>query len=208
MAGLGDVFKNALEVVKLKDDAIGKVAKDESATGMTVVLVAVVSLVVAVIGYFMSMFVLGALGSAFGLPGLGAAAGMGIIQVVFAPIGAIIGLFIMTGIFFLSCLVLGGKGKYMEMFRPLGHAYVLQLISWIPIVSFVVAIWNIVVMVKVFKVVHQFTTGRAFVAWLIPVLVLMVFAIVLVVIMGAAFFGTLASMGGTEALSGLATYMR
>lgn len=109
------------------------------------------------------------------------------------------------GINYLSALIFGGKGKF-ESQAYLGSLYfvplnlistVLGLVTLIPImgsylliaITFGVVVANVFFTVRVFKVVHGFSTGRAVAAVLAPFVLLLIVPlcmIVLLMLMGPA----------------------
>jgi hypothetical protein len=156
-----DSVKQAIEIVKLNSSAITKVASDNKATAMGVVII-IVAGVLAAIGRFSW------------------------IGIIYSPIAYLIATFIGIGIIHLLALLFGGKAKFSQFYRPIAHATILSWVSvlaFIPVLgsllSTIAGIWELVVMVVTLKSVHKLTTGKAVIVVLIPVIVigiLMLFA--------------------------------
>ena len=110
--------------------------------------------------------------------------------IIFTPIGAVIGLFIGAAIYYLLVLLLVRPNAGFEAtFRVVSYASVGQLISWIPIIGWIIGpIWGIVLSILGIREVHTTTTGRAAAVVLIPVVVILLLAFLLVVLIGAALF--------------------
>jgi hypothetical protein len=102
-------------------------------------------------------------------------------NIILAPIEAAIGLFIGAGIYHLLVLLLvrPSNAGFEATFRVVAYASVIQLVSWIPIVGWVIWIYGIVLSVFGIREVHNTTTGRAAAVVLIPVaVVLLLFLLV------------------------------
>ncbi|MFA6357936.1 MAG: YIP1 family protein [Candidatus Omnitrophota bacterium] len=91
----------------------------------------------------------------------------------FVPASTIILLFVLVGIFVgsallhLAVMLLGGKGGFKGTFNVLAYNASSGIFSVIPFVGVIIGgIWGIVVGVKGFKRVHNFSTTRAVIAYL------------------------------------------
>lgn len=124
----------------------------------------------------------------------GALAGL-IGGIILAPIGALIALFIASGVFhlFVLLLVRPSNAGFEATLRVVSYSSVTRLISWIPIIGWIVGfVWGIVLWIFGIREVHATTTGKAVLVVLIPVVVLMILGLLLIAIgVGAAlFFGS------------------
>lgn len=127
---------------------------------------------------------LSAVGGLLGYGALGTSlGGLSIIGLaIFVPIMAAITLFIGSGIFYIIARILGGKGSYQTQtyliaiyMAPLGIIGVLAMIPFVGIlVSLGVTIYMLYLLTLALKETHKFTTGRAVLTWLLPVIVIMV----------------------------------
>src|SRR5215218_2417853 len=131
-------------------------------------------------------------GALLRLIGIGADVGFGgfIAAIVLAPIYAAIGLFIGAGILHLLVMLIVGSGNsgYEATFRVGAYATVTSLVSWIPFIGWIVSLYGIYLVIVGIREVHATTTGKAALVVLIPVAVLLVLAIILAAIIGAAIF--------------------
>ncbi len=122
---------------------------------------------------------------------------------IFVPIMAIIGLFIGSGIFYIVARVLGGNGSYQTQtylmaiyMAPLNLIGILAMIPFVGIlVSLAVAIYSLYLLTLALKETHKFTTGKAVLTWLIPVIIL---AVLVLLVMFAIFAAT--GIAGLSAL--------
>ena len=115
-----------------------------------------------------------------------------VVPILLACVGIVIipgSFYLNIGVTFVSALIFGGKGKFVSQayleslfIVPLGLiSSVFSFASLIPtigdyvlyILVFGIVIFNLIFVVRTFKVVHRFTTTRAIVAILAPVLLLL-----------------------------------
>jgi hypothetical protein len=114
-----------------------------------------------------------------------------LIYAFFLPIIIAIGLFIGSAIFHICLLIVGaGKRGFEATFRVLSYASSSQAFALVPFVGgFIIVIYNLVLWTIGFRESHHTTTGRAFIAVLLPVIIislligLLVFAIILPLIL-------------------------
>jgi hypothetical protein len=115
-------------------------------------------------------------------------------NVILAPIGAAIGLFIGAAIFYLLVMLIVGSSNsgFEATFRVVAYASVTSLVSWIPFVGGLIAfVWYVVLMILGIREVHTTTTGKAALVALIPTVVILLLALLLFsAILFAVFFGT------------------
>lgn len=113
-------------------------------------------------------------------------------SLILTPIYAAIALLIGAGILHLLVLlfVRPSNAGFEATFRALTYSWVYQLVSWIPIIGWIVApIWGLVLLVFGIREVHNTTTGQALLIVLIPVCVVILLVLLLVSIgIGAALF--------------------
>lgn len=89
----------------------------------------------------------------------------------------VIGLYIGTAIVHIFLYLLGAKNNYEASFRVVSSVSSLALISWIPFVNLVAGIYAWYLEIIGFSEAHDMTKGRAFLATLIPVLIIVGVAI-------------------------------
>ncbi|MCH8004073.1 MAG: YIP1 family protein [Nanoarchaeota archaeon] len=162
-----DSIKQAIEIVKLNGKVAENVSKDQNATLMGILIIA--------IGGFLSQIT-----------------GLNILVIVSSLVILIIGYFIVVGILHIVARLFGGQAKYIEYFRAVSYASILSwlgILAIIPflgiIISFLISIWGIVVGVVILENVHKLTRGKAIIVVLLPFILL-----TLLVALGAlSYFG-------------------
>jgi hypothetical protein len=111
-------------------------------------------------------------------------------SVIFAPIGGVIGVFVVAGIGQLVIrLVVGATNSgFAATFRVASYTGVTSLVSWIPIIGGILALYGIYLAVVGIREMHGTTTGKAVLVVLIPVIVVVVLALLGLLVVGAVFF--------------------
>jgi hypothetical protein len=97
-----------------------------------------------------------------------------LIYAFFLPIMIAVGLFIGSGIFHICLMIVGaGKRGFEATFRVLSYASSSQAFALVPFLGgFIIVIYNLVLWTIGFRESHHTTTGRAFIAVLLPVLIM------------------------------------
>jgi hypothetical protein len=116
-----------------------------------------------------------------------------IASIVLAPIFAAIGLFIGAGILhLLVMLIVGSRNSGFEAtFRVGAYAAVTSLVSWIPFIGGILALYGIYLGIVGIREMHNTTTGKAALVVLIPVAIIFLLVLALIALVGAfLFFGT------------------
>src|SRR5918997_1863266 len=111
-------------------------------------------------------------------------------NLIFTPIFVVIVLFIVAAITHLLVMLLvrPQNAGFEATFRVSAYIQAVGLISWIPIIGWLVAlVWGIVLYILGLREVHSTTTGRAALIALIPIAVILILVLLLGVI-GAALF--------------------
>jgi hypothetical protein len=125
-------------------------------------------------------------------PGLaGAGAGRAACSILFAPVGAVIGLFLAALVVHVCLLIVGGVASsasgFEGTFRVLAYSSVASLANVVPFVGGLIAFfWGFALVVLGFVRIHKTTTGRAVAALLIPLV--LIAALVALAIMALLFF--------------------
>jgi hypothetical protein len=145
-------------------------------------------LIFAIICYEVSAILGGIIALAFSSRGFGGF----LASIIFAPIGAAIGLFIGAGILhLLVMLIVGSRNSGFEgTFRVGAYSSVTGLVSWIPIIGVIASLYGIYIAIMGIREVHSTTTGRAALVVLIPVVLVIILA---VLILGAALLAIFAA---------------
>ncbi len=160
-------LSNALDIIKLDSSAVHDVAKDKQATGWAFLIV-----------------VLAGVASAIGA--------LNPVGVISFPIFMILALLLWALVLWVLAMIFGGKAGFMELFRPLGHRTLLVWVTVIPfigpILGFFAGIWSLVMDVVIVREVFGFTTGRAVIVVLIPVVIGVILSILFMVWLWSALF--------------------
>lgn len=142
-------------------------------------------------------------GSSFSQPGMPEEMGqmmakmqstMFIIMIVFSPLIVVIGVFIWSGILHLCLMIVGGaKQGFEATFRSVAYGcYSPVLLGVIPFCGGMVgAVWGIVLQIIGLKETHKISTGKAVLAFFLPLVFCCVCGIILAIIGGAGLFTTL-----------------
>jgi len=141
-----------------------------------------------IIGGIIGLFI--SLAFASGNQGIGGAFGGLIGNIILSPIYAAFVLLITSGFYYLLVLLLvrPGNAGFEATFRVVSYASVTWLISWIPIIGWIVApIYGIVLSIFGIREVHATTTGKAALVVLIPVAIGLVLLVIFAVVLGALF---------------------
>jgi hypothetical protein len=123
-------------------------------------------------------------------------AGGGIINVILAPIMALIGLFIGAAILHLCLMLVQGLAESRAGFegtvRVISYAYIANLANIVPVVGGLIAlVWSLILLVIGFSTMHRTTQGKAIAAVLVPVILCCVCILAFVFFgVGAAFLGS------------------
>lgn len=145
----GKWVKDAIEIIKLDEDAIRRAASDDLATLPALLFIAI-----------------GGLASA-----VGSLNPIGIVGIILVP--AMMAVWV--GLLWIIAKMLGGTGEYLPQLRPIGLASAVNWITVIPILGPLLAVatslWHLVVTVVTVKAVHNFSTGKAVAVVIIPLAV-------------------------------------
>jgi hypothetical protein len=111
-------------------------------------------------------------------------------SVVLAPIGSAIGVFVVAGIAHLLVRsVVGARNAgFGATFRVAAYTSVTSLVSWIPFVGGLLALYGIYLSTVGIREMHNTTTGKALIVVLAPLIVIVVLALLGLLVAGAMFF--------------------
>jgi hypothetical protein len=126
-----------------------------------------------------------------GMPILGADIGF-VFSVTFAFVWTMVGLVVSTGIYqlFVRLIIGRNNGGLGATFRVLCYILVVQLLSWLPLVNLLAAIYALYLGAFGFKEVHSTTYGRAAAVVALPILLLILLVIFATVLFSAALFSS------------------
>ena len=120
-----------------------------------------------------------------GMPGVGVSLFQTAFLIIYAialPIILVMGFFIASGIFHVCLLIVGaGKRGFEATFRVVAYTTSSQVFALIPFLgAIIITIYNLVLWTIGFREIHRTTTGRAFVAVLLPMVVITFFIVLIV----------------------------
>jgi len=149
------------------------------------------ALISALLGGILTL-VLSPLFASPGDTGEALAGGVGgfVISLILTPIYTAIALLIGAGIYHLLVMlfVRPDNAGFEATFRVVAYVSAIQLVSWIPIVNIVAAIYGVILSIFGIREVHSTTTGKAALVVLIPVAVILL----LIILLGIALIALLA----------------
>ncbi|HEX5849136.1 MAG TPA: YIP1 family protein [Rubrobacter sp.] len=126
----------------------------------------------------------------------GAGYGFGefVADVILAPIGGAIGLFLLAAIAHLLVMLFVGNGNsgFEATFRVVAYVSVTGLVNWIPLIGGLLALYGLYLAVVGIREVHSTTTGRAALVVLLPVAVIFLLVALALAIAGAVILSQLA----------------
>ena len=111
-------------------------------------------------------------------------------SILFAPIGAAIGLFVAAAIQqLLVRLIVGARNSgFGATFRVASYTQVTSLVNWIPIVGPLLALYGLYLSIVGIREVHGTTTGKAALVILIPFAVALLIVLIVLVAAGIAVY--------------------
>lgn len=192
-------FRTTLRLFMFDDEAYRSIVDDKSSFLRALSIVAIVSTIVGAFSYMIQLLLLN-LGASvlsrhpeFADPELAVfiqpELTFSIQQLIQSAGGnlivALIGLFIWTGIIVVfSRLVFSARqGTYKEIFSVFGHAYIVLLFSFIPLIGFLAWIYYVMVGIKGLSVLTGLSVGRAFGAYALAFVLVAIFSFVLALIL-------------------------
>ena len=111
-------------------------------------------------------------------------------SVILAPIGGVIGVFVVAGIAHLVIMLIVGSphSGFGSTFRVAAYTSVTSLVSWIPIIGGLLGLYGIYLAAVGIREMHSTTTGKAVVVVLFPVIVVLLLALLGLLVAGTVFF--------------------
>ncbi len=189
MKNITSELKTALDVALLKKSAMHGVAGDKGKTKMALgILIAGVVLGMLGMRFFLSSFVTISILSTLG-------------NALYQLIMLIIGIYVLSVI---AKSIFKGAAKHDEFFRVFAYGMIVMWLSIIPALAIVYAIWGLVIVFVVLKVVHKLTTGGAIGTIIVSILAMFVISLILSPILGVIGIG---GVKGKFELKGMGKYM-
>ena len=114
-------------------------------------------------------------------------------DIILAPVGGAIGLFVLAAIAHLFVMLFVGDANsgYEFTFRVVSCVSVTSLVNWIPLIGGLVALYGLYLAVVGIREMHSTTTGRAALVVLVPIGALLLLVLLFVVIASAIVIGHL-----------------
>lgn len=104
---------------------------------------------------------------------------LGISGIVFALPLVILTKFIQAGVFYLLSKALKGQGSFKATFRASSYSAIPTILSFLPIISFISTLWEIILTTLALKRAHQFSYNRAIITVVTPFLIVVIVLIML-----------------------------
>ena len=98
-----------------------------------------------------------------------------LMTVIITPIAGIISLFIEAAILYIIYKILGGIGSYEGTVRFISYATAVMVLSWIPIIGWIVGIYEIYLYIVGGIYVHDISMAKSVIAILLPTLLIILF---------------------------------
>lgn len=131
---------------------------------------------------------------------VGSASGL-VLQIVFAPVFIIIGLFIWSAIVHLCLVIVAGlqqsEAGFEGSFRVVSYSSVGQLANLVPVMGGLLClVWTLILAVIGIQQIHRSSQGKAIAAVLIPLVVCCVCVAIAVLVLGASIAAMFATQQG------------
>lgn len=104
----------------------------------------------------------------------------------------IIGAFIYAGVFHLFAKLFGGVAGYGETYKAYVYGFTAStLFGWIPFIGILGIVYGVYCFVKGISILHGLSTGKAFLVWFMPILIVLVILVFLLILWGVAIYSFL-----------------
>ncbi len=153
-------------VLTLDSTVFSEIANDDSATGQAMTVAAIASIIGSLLGE----------GNFVG-------------RLISSAIGGIIGLFIWSGILFVSSKLFGGTAPYIELVRPIGYSAAPFALGLIPFLGILGIIYSIIIQIRGMRVVAGLSDGASIAAVLLPFAIIVIPIVLLLLAVGVALAG-------------------
>jgi hypothetical protein len=146
------------------------------------------AIILAINSVLSGLMVMVGLGASVDVAGMGVGVAGGIAAIIANFIGGIIGLFICGFIVHIFvALIIGGNGIGQTINAMIYGATPAMLFSWIPFIGILAALWSLALYVIGIRELHDTTTGKAAIAVLLPVIILVGLVIALAIVVAGLF---------------------
>lgn len=108
--------------------------------------------------------------------------------IVFAPVAAMINLFVSSALIHLGVLAMRGRRSFAATFRVICYSSATQLVALVPLLGPAASqVWQVIVIILGLRQAQDLSTGRAVIAALLPIFVFLLFTPLAVVLLLAVF---------------------
>jgi hypothetical protein len=157
------IIDRLTRMLKLDSSVFAEIANDDNATGQAVMVSALVA----------------AISNLFGEGNI-------ISNLVFGLVFGAIGLFIWTGMVFVSGKLFGGKADYIRLLRPIGYAAAPFALGIVPFLGILGLAYSLVIQIRAVREVNQVGDGSAVATVILPFALVFIIAIIIVIAAGVA----------------------
>lgn len=172
---IGKEFKNAIEVIKLKEKKMLEVAASKQASLGSLIFI-VMAIVIANLASYLYL-------ARIGLSGL--AINTILITALITFVSFIVAVFVYD---FVGSYLFKGKGDFKQLFRVLGYGYLVNLIGIIPMLAIVGGIWYLVITYKTLTNIKKLDATNAVLTILITIVVVAVLNYIVAIFVGGGVF--------------------
>ena len=110
-------------------------------------------------------------------------------KIISAIIGAAIGLFIWSGLVFVSTKLFDGEAGYIQLVRPIGYAAAPFALGLVPFLGVVGMIYSLIIQIRAVRSVAGLGDGPSIAAVLLPFAIIVIPIILLLAALGVALAG-------------------
>ncbi len=97
--------------------------------------------------------------------------------------------FIFVGIFHLLTKLFGGKEGYSQTLKAYVYGFTPSILfSWIPFIGIIGVFYGVYLFVQSLSIIQSISKSKAFLVWLIPILVIIIIFVLAALIVGSMFF--------------------
>lgn len=164
----GFLFNPTATFNAVKTEALGEAFK------YFLILLLIFSIILAALTAILGTAFTSLLSPILPIPLLGAAVAIvAVLILIFSIVVGIIGAVISGLWFHIWVYLVGGRKGLTQTMKAVMYSYTPSLLlGWIPLIGLISTIWSIIIMIIGFRELHELSTGRAILAWLISALVI------------------------------------
>jgi hypothetical protein len=155
------------------------------------VLMAVIVALIAWVAFAVFFGMFGAILAAFGVPADAMTGAMGwvtglagltaVILLIFVIISGLIGILVGSGWMHIWVYICGGRKGVGQTIKAMAYGSTPSLVlGWIPFIGIIFSIWSIVVSIIGIRQLHEISTGRAVLAYLLGAIIIPAIAMIII----------------------------